>query len=56
MPSFSSSVKTALDSSYVPLIALPATVPWSATAWMVGSGMVFTVCGATRSSTYMVSG
>ncbi len=31
------------------------TTPWSAIARIVASGIVFTVCGAIRSSTYMVS-
>ena len=36
-------------------MVLPRTTPWSAIARIVASGMVFTVCGAIRSSTYMVS-
>ncbi|SKS76362.1 Uncharacterised protein [Mycobacteroides abscessus subsp. abscessus] len=36
-------------------MVLPVTTPWSATASKVFSGMVFTVCGATRSTTYRVS-
>ena len=37
-------------------MVLPVTSPWSATAFRVASGMVFTVLGATRPVTYRVSG
>ncbi len=40
----------------MPWIVSPRISPWSATAWMVASGMVFTVSLATSSTTYMVSG
>ena len=33
-----------------------STLPWSATAFSVASGIVLTVCGAISSSTYIVSG
>ena len=48
-------VKIPATRAGVPAIVLPRTTPWSAIARIVASGMVFTVCGAIRSSTYMVS-
>ena len=37
------------------MIVSPEMTPWSATASIVFSGIVFTVFGATSSVTYMVS-
>src|SRR6266568_1441625 len=51
MPRSSRSAKTCRASSYVPRTVSPRSTAWSAVAWMVASGIVFTVPGATRSTT-----
>ncbi len=53
MPASASACRSALGSWSA---VAPSTVAWSAAAWSVLSGIVFTVSGATRPSTYIVSG
>lgn len=55
MPSFATASSTACADSYVPETASPVISAWSAAASRVASGIVLTVPGATRSSTYIVS-
>src|SRR5262245_53601045 len=55
MPSVARSSITFWASAYEPRTASGLTSPWSANAWMVGSGMVFTTPGATNCSTYITS-
>ena len=51
MPIAVRSSKTFWEAAAVPLMVSPCTRPWSATASIVFSGMVFTVSGATSSVT-----
>ena len=55
MPTAASLSNTSARPPAVPVMVSPVTSPWSATASMVFSGMVFTVFGATSSVTYRVS-
>ncbi|MDQ0711349.1 hypothetical protein QFZ55_000801 [Streptomyces luteogriseus] len=55
VPRSSTASRSARACSYVPTTVLPVISPWSATAFRVASGMVFTVFGATSSVTYIVS-
>jgi transaldolase len=56
MPKLSRVAQVACDACAVPVTVSPSNTPWSATASRVFSGIVFTHPGATRPSTYMVSG